>query len=501
MDNIMERKKGLSSLNEGSQYFLKDIYSSFNANILIVDDNKLERTVITDILKSYGHTVWESPDGDAALKVLKQFKPDVILLDLIMPAIDGLQMCRIIRKTGQLSDVPIIVISSKGDKKTIAEALSYGANDFIAKPVDELELLARLHSQIRQRQMFMELEEDKKNLEITLEILKAISATLNTEEVLYTIVEKAAEITNAHRSSIVLIDKGRDVGYVLASNDDPNIKSLVIDLNRYPEIKKVMMTSEAVAIDDLSTHPITKEIRGLVEGFKNVSVLVVPIGWEEEVMGTLLLRSRRANRTFTQQEINFCKVVASASINALRNAHLFKLIQEEKERLEIVAITDQLTNAYNHSYFYMRLDEEYQRAKRYKLPLACMMMDIDEFKRINDRYGHLTGDSVLRELAHNIQRAIRKNDFLARYGGEEFSILLPHTDLGGAFKEAERIRKVVENLSFKELPRGDGLTISIGVAAFPDDTIKGSHDLIGNADKGLYKAKGEGKNKAIAYPF
>ncbi len=468
-------------------------------NILIVDDDQVCREYLASFLGSCGYRVWQTKSGEEAIKSVRRVRPDAILLDLVMPTLDGLEVVRILRSMDELKGVPIIAISSKDDKRTVAKALNLGADDFVAKPIDEMELTARLRSQLRARKMFLELEEDRRNLAITLEITRSLSATLNTNEILDTIVKRVAEITSAERSSIILIDKVKDMGYIMASHDNPDIKGLAIDLKRYPEIKRVLETKEALVIDDLSDHPLMKEVKELIKDLHGVSVLVVPIFWEEEVLGTLFLRVRRRARSFTKQEINFCQVVANASFYALRNAYLYKMVEEEKRRLEILAITDQLTDTFNHSYFYVRLDEEFGRAERYGLNLSCLMMDIDNFKSINDTYGHLTGDKVLKEMALAVKKAIRKTDVFARYGGEEFVILMPHTDLQGAVREAERIRQVIEDLSFDDLPPGKGVTVSIGVASYPDKTVRNSHDLITNADKALYAAKNKGKNTVVVF--
>jgi diguanylate cyclase (GGDEF)-like protein len=259
------------------------------------------------------------------------------------------------------------------------------------------------------------------------------------------------------------------------------------------------MTKKAVFIDDLSSNPLTNKVKNRVKALKGESVLVVPIVWHDDVLGTLFLRTKRPYKRVTQREIDFCQVVANASFHALKNAQLFNTLQKENSQLKRLSITDQLTNIYNHGYFYARLEEEFDRASRYDTILSCIMIDIDNFKMVNDSYGHTKGDDVLREVAQAIKRTIRKSDLVARYGGEEFAILLPHTDLERAMKGAERVRKVIENLDFTNVSKDFRVTVSAGVATFPEKGLDNSRDIIALADKALYEAKKRGKNRTFAY--
>ena len=170
--------------------------------------------------------------------------------------------------------------------------------------------------------------------------------------------------------------------------------------------------------------------------------------FRDEVIGTLLLRTSKTGRTFTEREIRLCTAIANASANALYNAFLYDRVVREKTLLQRLAITDYLTGIYNIRYFYKRLEEEFSRAERYITPLSCMMFDIDHFKKINDTYGHRIGDIVLREFAQLVKSHTRKADIFARYGGEEFIMLLPQTILKGAMDKAELIRKAVKKYQF-----------------------------------------------------
>lgn len=164
------------------------------------------------------------------------------------------------------------------------------------------------------------------------------------------------------------------------------------------------------------------------------------------------------------------------------------------EQLQEVSIHDSLTGAYNRRYFTLRYLEEFERAKKFGLNLAFLMVDVDHFKKINDTYGHLVGDAVLREIARLLQENIREIDFLARFGGEEFALILPETDKAGAIMVSERLRTVVSREKMRVFDETLFSAISIGVATYPQNTLY-SDVLIEMVDKALYKAKQAGRNR------
>ncbi len=164
------------------------------------------------------------------------------------------------------------------------------------------------------------------------------------------------------------------------------------------------------------------------------------------------------------------------------------------DELQELSILDSLTKIYNRRHFMFRYKSEFQRAAKFKLNLAFLMIDIDHFKKINDTYGHLVGDAVLREAARIIRENLREIDFLARFGGEEFSVILPETDKASAIMAAERISSKVSRERIMVFDETLGVNISVGVATFPQNTLH-SDVLIEVADKALYKAKLSGRNR------
>jgi len=461
--------------------------------VLIVDDNELNRSMFEELLRANGYETRHATDGLEGLKAVAEWRPAAVLMDLVMPGMGGMDACREIRAMDPEVRPSILVVSTKDDKETIVEALSSGADDYIVKPINETELLARLRAQLRISDFYREIAEDNRNLQNLLEITSAVSASLDPPEVLRIIVSKVAEVTNAVRCSIVLIVK-EDEGYVLASHEDPAISELKLDLEKYPEIKQVIETKTPLALDDIASHPLMSSVKEDVAGLKDMSALIIPIVFDDEVLGTIFLRARRKESGFSVKEVDFCRIVANSSFHAIRNARLFEKLTREKEHLQEVAVRDHLTSLFNHNTFYTRLDEEFERAVRYDTPLAIIMMDIDDFKQINDTYGHRVGDVVLKEIAAMIRRGVRKTDIVARYGGEEFAVIMPHTLLKGALDEAERIRELVASHVYGGLVN-ENITLSMGVASYPQKGAMNAGDIVTYADDALYKAKHAGKNR------
>ncbi len=338
---------------------------------------------------------------------------------------------------------------------------------------------------------------DKNDLFSVLNILKAISTKRRAHDILYVFVEQIARVVSSDRCSVVRIWGGAKNGLVLASHEDANITDRKIDLSKYPELQKSLLTREKVVINDVRKDPLTADIADVLQKANINAILVIPIVLFDENVGSLFLRASRSSYGFALREISFFEIVTEAAANALERAQLFETIQVANENLERLAITDGLTGLYNHRHFRDRLEQELERALRYRLPLSCLMFDIDNFKKFNDTYGHLMGDAILKEIADYTVTCIRKTDICARYGGEEFVVIMPQTGLEGAMSQGERIRAIIESAQVKGLPEGVHVTVSVGVALLDFDEMLVCEDLLRAADQALYKAKRTGKNKVV----
>ena len=335
------------------------------------------------------------------------------------------------------------------------------------------------------------------DLSSVLEILRGLSTQRRAHDILYIFVEQIAAAINVDRCSVVRVWGGDDHGHVLASHEDASIYDLSISLDKYPEMRSALSSGEKVVINDVERHPMVQSIRTELATAGITAIIVVPIVLNDENVGSFILRAVQRGGGFTERDVHFCEIVAEAAASSLERAQLFDNIQKANERLEYLAITDGLTGLHNYRYFRERLEEEFARAVRYRLPLACMIIDVDDFKSVNDTFGHLTGDSVLRELANRTRHSVRKNDIVARYGGEELVAILPQTSLEGARQQAERLRVHVSGEPYKDLPPDKRITVSIGVVILDLDKMANADALIHEADAALYEAKGSGKDQVI----
>jgi diguanylate cyclase (GGDEF)-like protein len=222
--------------------------------------------------------------------------------------------------------------------------------------------------------------------------------------------------------------------------------------------------------------------------------VALPFRMKEEHCGVLYLRTAMNEATLTRDDAQFADTVIKAAVAAMEKAHDFETVISDRERLETLASTDALTGCDNRRALLEALEHEVDRARRYNLVLTLLMIDIDHFKNVNDTHGHVMGDTVLRQLGEMLRRDARSVDTVARYGGEEFMILLPETAVHGAMIFADRMRQRIASFAFGEPDRPMKITVSVGVACFPDRTVDSPESFIALADAALYRAKADGRN-------
>ena len=306
---------------------------SEKSTILLVEDDKVQGNAAKNYLETSGYEVIWVEDGKSAIKSVKTQEIDLVVLDLILPDMNGNEVCRWLKLNQDTRGIPIIMLTAQGSTTDKVASLTAGADDHLTKPFNESELGARIYACLRTKALQDELREKNHQL--------------------------------------------------------------------------------------------------------------------EEVLS----------------------------------------------RVEILAVTDPLTQLYNRRHFESLIENEFATTSRYKSPASCLMIDVDFFKQVNDQYGHRAGDTVLKEIAQIIKGCLRKVDTVARWGGEEFVVLLPRTEKEYALIAAERILKAISGHSFADINKQ--ITVSIGISSMPDPSIDSSEKLVDASDAALYKAKGSGRNRII----
>lgn len=302
---------------------------------LVIDDDLFVRQVLTDLLNGAGFGVVEARDGEEGCRLALERLPDVILLDLVMPVMNGLDACRHLRTVSQFKHTPIIMLTARADMEGTVNPFQVGADDYLSKPFDGEELIARIHGNLIKKRALEALDHKKRDYEVLLEITESISSSLDTTEILRQIVNRIAQLLDdVVRCSIALVQQDERYGYVLASSDDPDLSGLRLDLSKYPEILKVMQTGTAIRIDDVTRDPLFDDVRSHLNGQNFNAILVLPVIFKKSVIGAMVVRATRSRKGISQEEMEFCQLVANISANALKNARNFETVRQESELLK-----------------------------------------------------------------------------------------------------------------------------------------------------------------------
>jgi diguanylate cyclase (GGDEF)-like protein len=329
-----------------------------------------------------------------------------------------------------------------------------------------------------------ELQERVHDLEILNATARRFSSSLQREELVEAVAREACKaIPEAEAVTLVHRRTGRESELVIDAYDRVRDKFF-----RHPmrpgegAAGWVMQNAVSRRIDDFAASDVATDTPG--HGMH--SWLGVPLFMYGDCDGVVAVQSSKVG-AFQPEHQRMLESLALQIAAALQNAHLYEL-----------AMVDGLTGLFVRRYFDARIEEEIERSRRYGTPFSVIMLDVDDFKKLNDTYGHLVGDRVLRAIANVIKAQMRGVDTAARYGGEEMGVILPRTEMVGAYNLAERIRESIAELRITtddEPPRALGVTASLGISAFPESKANDGVDLVRRADKALYRAKKTGKNR------
>ncbi|HEY0928761.1 MAG TPA: diguanylate cyclase [Gemmatimonas sp.] len=485
------------------------------SRILVADDDEAVLQSVTWLLQENGYEVIPANGGNACLEQLERRSPDLLLLDILMPDADGCQLLERIKADERWRDLPVLMLSAQPPEEASVKSLGLGAADFIRKPYRPKELLARVQAQLRMgallrstrtalqrtEEALVRAQQDADSRRKLVDILHEVTGDLSVNELFHLLVRRAARALNVSHCSVVLARPGDSHAVVVAAFENPSLQHLSVQLDRYPEIRAALESGQPVLVEDLETHPLYEGVREVwgIEGIEVSirSVIALPFSIDRGQYGVFLVRRTRDQERFGPADLEFAQAVITAAVAVIQRAQMVESTMADNARLEQLAQTDPLTQLLNRRALTERITAEMERALRYDSTLALLMIDLDHFKKVNDTFGHLVGDDVLRDVGALLSQTIRGSDITARYGGEEFLVLLPETDDAGAVSFAERIRVAVEEHPFARGSMAEPLklTASVGVAVFPAARIENVEDLFARADAALYRSKAEGRNR------
>lgn len=461
----------------------KQLIGACGHRILIVDDDALNVKLLEAQLSSKGYHVVTALDGSAALERVQQERPDLILLDIMMPGIDGYEVTERLKADDDTRCIPIILVTALTGEEEKKKGLEAGADEFINKPINYPELEARVFSLLR---------------------LKEYQEQLGTRR------RSEKMMVNALSDAVDTVELDGRLPTIMVVEDDTDGARLLIDYLKVMPCRIETAGSGEDALRLLSLQTVDIMILDVMlpcmDGFE---VCRIVKGSEDTFPVQVVMITNLADTSSKLQGIEagtddflvkpvdrneFCAHIKSL---IKKKAYLDQLRSRVDNALH-AAITDKLTGVYNHGYLKHFLDLEYKRCKRHRHNLSLLMIDVDDFKVINDRYGHQCGDRFLKRIARILEENIREIDLVARYGGEEFAVVLPYADIDTAVLIAKRLLRAVSDYSEIDSVPEVRLTVSIGISLSPEDTVS-SDVLIRTADLALYAAKKRGKNRYCVF--
>jgi two-component system cell cycle response regulator len=473
--------------------------------ILVADDSPLVLRMLEKMLEGAGFAVVTARDGLEAIE--KAFAEDVhlVVLDVMMPRMNGYQACRLLKTEPATQSLPIVILTSKDQAGDRFWGLETGADYYVTKdaePQKILELVKKVAAFQEQNGRPSRSPEARAGVDILSRVNDLLDRKLFEATILSEIGRVARSLVRfdeSFTSVMAVVSRVVDftVGAMAFVEEEDLDVFLLLQRPTAPlviEDAKVRLL-EAIARERVGAPFAKVQARlfapgGVTAGSEETALggfASFPISTSGRLSGLLAVGGRATARIGSDTESLLVQAANQAHI-VLENSRLF-------ERVRNLSIRDGLTDLFNHRHTIELIASEFGRVGRYEGGVSLAMIDIDEFKKVNDDFGHQAGDTVLRDVARIVKDTLRTVDVVGRYGGEEFAAVLPHTAYKDAFQTADRVRKAIEAHAFRVGPRELHVTVSIGVATYPSDDVDTPGALIREADKALYKAKQGGRNR------
>ncbi|MGK9053166.1 PleD family two-component system response regulator [Neorhizobium sp. CSC1952] len=451
------------------------------ARILVVDDIPANVKLLEARLLAEYFDVLTADDGYKALAICDSTHVDLILLDIMMPGLDGFEVCERLKANPRTAHIPVVIVTALDQPSDRVRGLKAGADDFLTKPVNDLQLISRVKSLVRLKALSDELRiraDTAHNIALE-DMLKGTDGRDETAQVL---------LVDGRASSQERIIKAlKPIAEVIAMSDPQaalfeaaeNPVDLVIVNANFDEYDPLRLCSQLRSLERTRFLPL---------------LLVTELGADDVIVRALEL----GVNDYIVRPIDPNELVARVLTQIKRKRYNDRLRMSVRQTIEL-AVTDGLTGLSNRRYLDNHLKVLFDRAAARSRPLSVCITDIDRFKSVNDTYGHDAGDEVLKEFAARVRSTVRGADLACRYGGEEFVVVMPDTDAAAAAAIAERLRGIIESQPFALKAAGLmlNITASLGIACstYGAETPE---QLLKQADRALYEAKNGGRNRVVA---
>ncbi|MCE7887323.1 MAG: PleD family two-component system response regulator [Alphaproteobacteria bacterium PRO2] len=453
-----------------------------SARVLVVDDILPNVKLLEAKLTSEYYDVLTATNGKEALEKVAAQSPDLVLLDVMMPGMDGFEVCTKIKQNPALAHIPVVMVTALTDAEDKVRGLESGADDFLSKPINDTALMARVRSLVR--------------LKMALDEWRVRENTAN-------------QLGVVEKQSNVMMESADNARVLVVEDKNFEQRKIEETLQRDQDIVTITengaKTMELVAAQEFDVLIVSLNLAGedglrlcshLKSNERTRSIPIVMIGGEED-MPRIAHGLEIGAHDYILRPVDRNELLARVRTQVRRKRFQERLRSTYEISLSM-ALTDSLTGLYNRRYLEVHLEKLLSKNQESKKSLAVLLIDIDHFKHVNDKYGHAVGDEVLKIFSQRLLGNLRSFDLVARLGGEEFAVILPDVSEQRAWMVGERLRTSISDVPFVVTghPEGISITTSIG-AALIDHNQHTKHEVLERADKCLYEAKKGGRNAVV----